>query len=277
VTSDIRDNPPPFTPEVVFLDLDGTCLDRVPSLHPRTKAAVAKAQERAAIVVATGRMFRSGRRWAEEMGVRTPLICYQGALVQELNGEGRVLFSDILEASVVIRAIEIAREHDWHRQVFVDDTLLAEQDRPEVHEYARIAGVPIEFVDDLVEKSRGGVTKMVCVSRDLDVVQLALNTFRGEFGDRALVNSSLPHLVEVVSATAGKAKGAAVVCGHLGLDPAKSMAVGDAPNDIDLLDFARFAVAVDPVHSGLEGHYEVTCAGPDQAGVADVLEACGLA
>jgi Cof subfamily protein (haloacid dehalogenase superfamily) len=274
---DIRQNPPPFVPQVVFLDLDGTCLDEVPSLNPRIKAAVIKAQERTQIVIATGRMFRSGSRWAREMDIETPLISYQGALVKELSGDGNVLFSDNLEAALAIRAVEIARANDWHRQVFVNDMLFAEQDRPEVHEYARIAGVPIQFVDDLVESARDGVLKVVCVSRDLDVVALAISTLRTEFGESAFVTSSLPHLVEVVSPTAGKEKGAAVVCRHLGVDPSKSLAIGDAPNDIGLLDFVAFSVAVAPVHPALEGHYDVTCAGPQSAGVTDVLEVCGLA
>jgi HAD superfamily hydrolase (TIGR01484 family) len=274
---DIRLNPPPFTPQVVFLDLDGTCIDDGPSLHPRIKAAVIKAQERTQIVIATGRMFRSGRRWALEMGVETPLICYQGALVKELVGDGKALLTNNLQAAPAIRAIEIARAHDWHRQIFVNDILLAEQDRPEVHDYVRIAGVEIEFVDDLVERSRGGVLKVVYVIHDLNAVASAQQLLRDELGEQAYITSSLPHLVEVVSPTAGKQKGAAVVCRELAVDPDQSLAVGDAPNDVGLLDFAAFGIAVAPVHEALVGHFDATCAGPKAAGVADVLEACGLA
>jgi Cof subfamily protein (haloacid dehalogenase superfamily) len=274
---DIRLNPPPFTPQVVFLDLDGTCVDNVPSLNPRIKAAVIKARERTQIVVATGRMFRSGRRWALEMGVDTPLICYQGALVKEMDGDGKVLLANNLQSAPAIRAIEIARAHDWHRQIFVNDVLLAEQDRPEVHDYARVAGVEIEFVDDLVKHCRDGVLKVVYVIHDLDNMAGAQQLMRDELGEQAYITSSLPHLVEVVSPTAGKQKGAAVVCRELGVDPGRSLAVGDAPNDVGLLDFAAFGVAVAPVHEALIDHFDATCAGPKAAGVADVLEACGLA
>jgi len=273
---DIRRNPPPFVPQVTFIDLDGTCLDDVPSLHPRTRDAVIKARERTQIVIATGRMFRSGRRWAQEMNIDTPLICYQGALVKELSGDGEVLLSDNLKAELAIRAVEIARAHDWHRQVFINDILLTEQDRPELHEYVQRSGVPFQLVDDLVEHAREGVLKVVCVSRDLEVVAEAQRVFRNEFGKSAYVTSSLPHLVEVVSPTAGKEKGAALVCRHLGVDPGQSLAIGDAPNDVGILDYAAFSVAVAPVHDALQGHYNATCAGPEQAGVADVLQACGL-
>jgi Cof subfamily protein (haloacid dehalogenase superfamily) len=261
----------------VFLDLDGTCLDRVPSLHPRIKAAVGKAQEHAKIVIATGRMFCSSLRWVRELGVEAPLICYQGALIKEVDGDEGVLLCDKLDAAVAIRIIEIARANGWHRQIFVNDTLLAEEDRPEVHEYADFTQVPIQFVDDLVEHSRGGVLKTVYVSHDLDVVATALRTLRSELGKSAYVTSSLPHLVEVVSPTAGKGNAAALICRHLGVDPGRSLAVGDAPNDSGLLDFAAFGVAVTPVHAALEGHCDATCAPPESAGVADVLEVCGLA
>ena len=50
--------------------------------------AVAAADAHGAhVVLATGRPFLSAQRYAEAFDLRTPLICFQGALVKELAGD----------------------------------------------------------------------------------------------------------------------------------------------------------------------------------------------
>ena len=51
-------------------------------LRPRTAAALRAAGEAGIhVVIATGRMYRSVRPYAEAVGIQAPLVCYQGATV----------------------------------------------------------------------------------------------------------------------------------------------------------------------------------------------------
>jgi hydroxymethylpyrimidine pyrophosphatase-like HAD family hydrolase len=53
-------------------------------LRPRTKAAIAAVRaEGIHVVIVTGRMFQSVRRYALEAGIDDPVVCYQGAVVAE--------------------------------------------------------------------------------------------------------------------------------------------------------------------------------------------------
>ncbi len=270
---------------MVVLDLDGTCLDRHQQLHPRTEAAVREAGARVPVVIATGRPYRSAQPWARRLGVHAPLICYQGSLVQAMPdpdpGEqvayGELISIIRLDPAAARHAIEVARAHGWHRQAYVNDNLLCEEDRPEARHYAGIAAVPIHFVDDLVSSVAGGTVKVVCVVLDPQEQRRCRAVLDEALGDAARVKPSLREFIEVTSPRSGKGQAVLRVAERLGVEPAQVAAIGDAPNDSDMLEAAGFAVAVEGAPDELLRHADATCAPPDQGGVADVLVALRLA
>jgi Cof subfamily protein (haloacid dehalogenase superfamily) len=268
-----------FTPRLAVLDIDGTLIDADLMLHPRTRDAVRATAERLPVILATGRMYSSALPWAHELHVREPLVCYQGALVREQpHGEtpGAVLFEEGLEPQVALAAIDIARAHGWHVQAYADDQLFCEQDRPEARLYARIAQVPIHFVDDLATLVVNGSTKIVCVSEDPAIVNACVAAMSEELGERARVTRSLEWFVEVVSPRINKALAVERVCSRLGLSLRDAVAVGDAPNDCEVLAAAGCGVAVRNARPEVVAVADATCAEPGRAGVADVLERFGL-
>ena len=275
-------------PRLVALDLDGTCLDAEDqSLHPRIRDAVrATVANGVAVVIASGRMYRSALPHARELQVVEPLVCYQGAVVRALPAEGdpfvdglplgRLLFEDPLAPAAALRGLEVARQGGWHRQAYRDEQLLCEEDRPEGHAYARIAQVPITYVDDLASVVSRGTTKLVCVVEDPEDVQRCEAAMRSALGATARVTRSLPPFVEVTNPVASKGKALARLSERLGVSLADAVAVGDAMNDADMLDAVGFAVAVEGAPLELLQRAEAVCAPPKSAGVADVLERLGL-
>jgi hypothetical protein len=67
-----------------------------------------------------------------------------------------------------------------------------------------------------------------------------------------------------------------LACSSAGLTLGDAVAVGDAPNDIEMLATAGCGVAVRSARPEVLAAADATCAGPGQAGVADVLEHFGL-
>jgi hypothetical protein len=270
---------------MVVLDLDGTCLDFHQHLHPRVEAAVRQAGERVPVVIATGRMYRSAQPWARRLGVRAPLICYQGALIQAMPdpdpGEGLVygplVATEVLEGDVARLAIDVARENGWHRQAYVDDTLLCEEDRVEARAYAHVGAVGIRFVDDLADAVAGGTVKVVCVILEPEEARRCREAMTAALGARARVTPSLPQFLEIASPHAGKGPAVLRVARDLGVEPRRVVAIGDAPNDVDMLEAVGFGVAVEGALEEVLEAAVCTCPPPAEAGVADVLAALGLA
>jgi len=278
---------PAHRPRVVALDVDGTLVDDHQQLHPRTRAAVRAAGAAGVhIVLATGRMYRSVLPWARELDVRAPLICYQGAMVRAMPTDaspvvdgvpqGEVLAEDAVDPACALRALDVARTGGWHIQAYRGDVLYCEQERPEAHLYARIAHVDFTLVDDLAPLMEAGSTKVVCVVTDEAAAQRCEDALRAALGDGARVVRSQPEFVEVTSPRAGKGRGLRVVCEQLRVRLDEVVAVGDAPNDVDMLEAAGFAVSVRTSRPAVVEAADAVCAPPEQAGVADVLEALGL-
>jgi Cof subfamily protein (haloacid dehalogenase superfamily) len=277
---DARGAPRPrFAVQALVLDLDGTCLDEQQRLHPRTEACVRSAAGRLPVLVATGRMYRSALPWANRLGTRAPLVCYQGALVRawsDAAGGGAVLYACELAPEPALRMLHIARGQNWHVNAYQDDRLLCDQDRPEARLYAQIAGVPVDFVADLEPLLARGSTKLVCVIEDPAEVRRAIDMLREALGGSARVTQSMDPFVEVVDPAVSKAVAIDVALRSIGCALSESVAIGDAPNDVEMLQSAGFAVAVRSHHPAVEAVADATCAGPGDAGVAQALTAIGL-
>jgi Cof subfamily protein (haloacid dehalogenase superfamily) len=232
------------------------------------------------VIVATGRMYRSALPWADELGVHEPLVCYQGAMVRETprqdGSPGRTIFEQPLRPGPARRALHIAREQDWHFQAYQDDELLCEHDRPEARLYAQISGVHFRLVPDLEPLLAKGTTKAACVIEDPAEVDRATTLLTHELAGSARVTRSNPEFVEIIDPEVSKAMACEIVCARLGFSLADSVAIGDAPNDIEMLTGAGYSVAIATSRPEVLAAADATCAPPEAGGVADVLESLGL-
>jgi hypothetical protein len=264
----------------VVVDLDGTTIDYEQRLHPRVRDALRALATRMLVIVATGRMYRSALFWAEELGVVEPLVCYQGAMVREMprrdGSPGQTLFERPLRAVPARRALRIAREQDWHFSAYIGDELLCERDRPEARLYSHISGVQFRIIPDLEPLLEHGTTKAACVIEDPEEVDRATALMTRELAGGARVTRSNPEFVEILDPEVSKAVACEMVCARLGFSLADAVAIGDAPNDVELLTAAGYAVAVATSRPEVLAAADATCAPPQDAGVADVLEVLGL-
>ena len=272
---------PDFQPRALVLDLDGTSISQGKFIHPRTEAAVRAAAARIPVVIATGRQYVSALPWAQRMGVAQPLVCFEGAVIRTLpDGSGplgTLLFERPLGAEPGVKALHTARANNWFLHAYDVEQLVSERDSAELHFYTDIAGVSYRLVPDLEPILSAGSAKAVCVVPDLDEAERCLQTMRRELGDAAHVTQSLRQYIEVVDPGVSKSAACEIVCERLGVTLRDVVAIGDAPNDVDLLDAAGFAVVADSGrYPEVVAHAAATCAPPTEGGVADVLESLGL-
>ena len=150
----------------VAMDLDGTVLDETFQPSARTTEAIASAEAAGiACLVATGRMFVSARRIAEQLGIRRPLVCYQGALVAD-PVSGEVLVHRPIEAPLareILRAMPA--EHARHSNLYIDDELYVWEENEATRRYSQVAGVEMHIVGPLADWIERPTTKIVTVGR----------------------------------------------------------------------------------------------------------------
>src|SRR2546423_3247236 len=199
-------------------------------MDPRDVAAVRAATAAGVtVVLATGRMFKSSLRYAEPLGLRGPIINYQGAVVREI-ASGLVWYRCELTVPMQQRVLAFAEPRDWHVNAYVDEHVYTARARPEADLYAKIAMVPYEIVGPLSKWVRQDSTKMVLVDLEPEDVPKRIAQLTGWMGGEGRVTRSLDWVVEGVNPQGSKSRGLAMVADRLGIARAEGGAIGDQLN-----------------------------------------------
>jgi Cof subfamily protein (haloacid dehalogenase superfamily) len=260
------------TIRLLAIDLDGTLVNHDLVMNPRDVAAVkAASASGVTVVLATGRMFKSSLRFAQPLGLRGPIINYQGAVVREI-ASGEVWYRCELTVPMQQRVLALAEPKDWHVNAYVDEVVYTARARPEADLYARIAMVPYEVVGRLSNWVRQDSTKMVLVDLDPEEVPARMTELTAWMGDVARVTRSLDWFVEVVNPEVSKAAALAMVADRLGIAQAEVCAIGDNTNDEDMVRWAGFGVAMGNAPAALKALAKHVTGTVDEAGVAEVIE-----
>ena len=241
-------------------------------LRPRTLAAI-RAVRAAGIecTIATGRMFRSVLPYARKAGIGAPLVCYQGAAVVDPETHEWLLHEPIpLELGREAIEAVVAAGHGLN--CYVDDELYVAELTENARRYAEFQNLPVTEVGDLAAWLERPPTKLVVVG-DPDELDALRPKLERRFGGRLFIAKSLPYFLELASPDVSKGTGLAFVAERLGVPLERVLAFGDGENDLELLDAAGFGIAVETGHELLRARADWICPGPDEEGVAQVLEA----
>lgn len=229
-------------------DLDGTVLSHELTITDRVLDTFQRLREDGMrLIVATGRHYGSAREHALKLGFenRDPLICYGGSMVRRMNGE--TLMHRTLQRDLSIEALEWAAERGLQARVFLDGRVVSARDTAALLDNMRhpewfdvtVVESPLEWLRESDEHP----TKLVIVDHP-DNVPNWIDAAREKFEERLFVTRSLPHYVEISGYEGTKSKALEFVCDHWEVDPARTIAFGDADNDVDLLSFAGHGVSV---------------------------------
>ena len=251
---------------MLALDLDGTILDARLNLDPRDLIALDRIKEAGVRVIATtGRPFPGALPWAERLGLDGPIICYQGAEVR--LPDGTKLLDHGVPHDVAIEVIRFARERDLHVQIYRNDELVIEKDRPEAHIYSEHAGMPIHLVPDLDAAMGPTTPKLVIVSAPA-VVERLLPEVRALWKGKLNAATSTPDYLEFTSIESDKASALRFLCDRLGVPQDQSAAAGDGRNDASMIAWAGLGVAVEGAYDEvIQAAHHRTIARPGHGGI----------
>jgi hypothetical protein len=93
------------------------------------------------------------------------------------------------------------------------------------------------------------------------------------FDGRLYISKSLPFFLEFASPEVTKASGLDFLAEHLGFTRDRTVAFGDGENDVELLEWAGFGVAVANAHPRVLAVADWVCPSAVEEGVAQVIEA----
>jgi Cof subfamily protein (haloacid dehalogenase superfamily) len=223
------------------------------------------------VILVTGRMFRSVRPYAQQAGITDPVVCYQGAAVADPVG-GEFLRHVPIPLELAREAITAVEAEGIPLNCYVGDELYVAEHTPASEAYASFQNLEVHTVGDLLGWLSEPPTKLVAVGDPaaLDAVE---GRMRERFDGRMFISKSLPYFLEFANAEVTKGSGLAFVAERLGFTAAETVSFGDGENDVELLEWAGYGVAVGNAHPRVLAVADFVCPPCDEEGVAQVIEA----
>jgi hydroxymethylpyrimidine pyrophosphatase-like HAD family hydrolase len=86
------------------------------------------------------------------------------------------------------------------------------------------------------------------------------------------VSKSLPHFLEFAQAGVTKGAGMDFLAAHLGFTKAQTIAFGDGENDVELVEWPQYGIAMENAHERVKAVARWVCPPAEDEGVAQVLE-----
>lgn len=265
--------------KMIFLDLDGTLLDDEKNLPKANREAIDEALALGhKVLICTGRPLSSAIKQVPVLGLNRPgcyAITYNGGLIYDI-GEKKTVYKRTLPIDQVKYLFKKAYEYGGiHIQTYTDRGFICEQDTKESREYARMTKTERRVVKDVAEALNGQEPcKVLAVAIGYD--RKRIEGFRRsllEWAEGKLdVCFSSYELLEFVPEGVSKGNAVRQMSKLLGIPVENTIAVGDAENDISMIQAAGIGAVMKNANDDIKqyGDY-ITEKNNNEGGVAEVI------
>lgn len=253
-------------------DLDGTLLrSGSPVSHGNVAAVQRAVRAGVTVTIATGRMFRAAMPVAQQLGVDVPIITYNGALIKRVSGE--VLYQSCLPQETVREVARFCRAQGWYVQLYSNDELYYVEECPQSRGYEaeqQIKGHAVGW-DGLLAHTEG-VCKMLSITSGSEETDARTAILREHFGGTLNAVRSNACYAELLMPGVTKATALVKLAEVLGVDISEVMAIGDAENDLPMLEAAGHAVAMGNAVPAVKAACEYETSMCEADGVAQAID-----
>lgn len=258
---------------LIVLDLDGTLLTDQKVISPKTKQTLFKALEAGhQVMIATGRPYRSSEPYYKELGLKTPIVNFNGAFVHHPEDTAWGIHHTPISLDVVHEVVESMHDFNFHNIVaeVLDDVYVHHHDEKlmDIFRY----GDPLITTGDLRNYLKVDPTSML-IHAPVEKVQLIhdhLTAVHAEVIDHRRWGAPW-HVIEIVKSGLSKAVGLDRVSKSLGIAKENIIAFGDEDNDLEMIEFAGVGVAMGNAISPLKNIANEITLTNNEDGIAELL------
>lgn len=234
---------------LLVVDIDGTLIGKEPNISSANKSAIRDAIAKGITVsLCTGRSIQGAMPMIDELSLDCPHIFYNGSLVAN-SVQGTEVFCQPIDADVLLAALHFARSNNLSLELYSPAEYYVERVTPAIQMHA-------DFL-----KTRPVVTDLAEVARDKTIIKAGMlaisqeekrkarefaNAFAGKLRFEYAPSPSLPDVdfINIVHPAVSKGRALGILARFLSIPLAEVAAIGDGPNDVELLIGASLGIAV---------------------------------
>ena len=234
--------------KIITIDLDGTLFDYDKKISLENKKALAKAKEAGIkIVIATGRPLSGVMPTLKELGLTSKddyVIIYNGAKVFNV-GTGEIIFSSSITGKTVKELYHESLRLNVHFHAFrLNEELITDRHNPYTDVEATINHTPDILYDIDTIKDDELFLKAMLVDEDSNVTRVMKEINPKYYQEFSMLRSARIFL-EFLNKNTDKGQALVAIAKHLNIPLSDTMAIGDAGNDMPMIEAAGIGVAME--------------------------------
>lgn len=240
--------------KLVCIDMDGTLLNKQHKVSEISKKALLKAYEMGVhIVISTGRMYTDAEAYSNLIGLKSPIIASNGAVVKE-KGMKEVIYKGALDEKLTFKLLDIFSKYKINSMYYTPEKaycggLLFKA----FTEYLKFKGimdrsVKIDYVcsksrwNSILTKEKDNIVKCEVLDKNVD----KLRNIRAELQKISEIEvvSSSKYNIEVTNRGVSKGSAVQALASHYNIKREEIIAIGDSENDLSMIEYAGMGIAM---------------------------------
>ncbi|MBU2062057.1 MAG: Cof-type HAD-IIB family hydrolase [Bacteroidetes bacterium] len=257
--------------KMLVLDMDDTLLNDDHTISNENKEMLFKAKEKGVhIILASGRPTPAMTRYAQELELDNSfIISYNGAVITDLK-TNEIIFEQMLTKDQIHELYEYSVKSKTAIITYIDGAVVSETESEYIDIELSITGLPHNKVVSFKEAVQTPAVKCILLEEPsyLKTVEKDLK----EAMPHLSVSMSKPFFLEVAQHGIDKAASIKILSEKLGVLQSEIIAVGNAGNDLTMIEYAGLGVWVDNVTPELRDRGDIIVASNNDHGVAEVIQ-----
>ncbi|MEO0514528.1 MAG: HAD family hydrolase [Planctomycetota bacterium] len=256
---------------MVALDLDGTLLTSDKRLSVKAIEAVTEIRKRGIkVVIATARPPRTVLEIYNHLKLNTHQINYNGALIQHPD-HSAPLRHEPLTPDLAYAICTVARKTDSKCIIALEilDKWYTDKHDPTLETETSKMFKP-DYVGSLLAPLKNPITKLMVMAPP-DRMAIIRKELVARYSKAAMLVCAEDHLTQIASYQSDKGRALRFLCEKYKIDPQHTMAIGDGPNDVGMIQFAGLGVAMGNAFDEVKEAADLVVPTNDDEGVAHTL------
>lgn len=214
--------------DAIILDLDGTLLNDNKEITEKTKKVLLGLKDDIKIILASARQFYRIKPYLEELGLVNKdnyTICFNGALV--VNNLENILVSSPIDSKNILNIDSFILDNNIEWTYYTYDNRYKRNNIGDINEFVK----------------ENKIFKIVGISSS-DIISLIYNNIPDFILDNVEVTNSEINRIEFVAKGMTKVNSIKLLLDKLNIDSENVIAIGDGDNDISMLEYVGFGIAM---------------------------------
>jgi len=251
-------------------DLDGTLLNSNHEISPENCEALQQLTANDILVVlVSGRMHRSIKPISDKIGLKNPIISYNGGMVKHAITD-EVYHHTPVPAEYAIAIVNDCTNQNLHLNYCLNDELyvVKKNDWSELYEVR--TGVPANPIGELQQLDGETPTKLLIIHQAEELTPL-LEYFKSKYHDKLYVTQTQPEYIEFMNPDVTKGNALIALSDRFNIPIDSVVAFGDSYNDESLLKTAGYGIAMENAVTPIKDCANYITTTNDDNGVAKAI------